>query len=98
MDDNMTKKKIKYLMILTSFLIYWFSEWEPGECRIGICGSEAACLFNSNGSKTHMCICPHDSSRPTKDLQCPNRNTGRSKSNFKCQIEWIWKLFSLILM
>uniref|UniRef100_A0A1B6CKF4 Protein kinase domain-containing protein n=1 Tax=Clastoptera arizonana TaxID=38151 RepID=A0A1B6CKF4_9HEMI len=44
-----------------------------GECKPLICGLEAACRpFKNN---TYICICPHDSSPPTKDLRCPNRLT-----------------------
>ena len=40
-----------------------------------ICGSEAACReFSDNTSK---CVCPHDLSPPTADLQCPNRLIGK---------------------
>lgn len=46
---------------------------QHGECKPGLCGLEAACRHFPNN--TYICICPHDSSPPTKDLRCPNRLT-----------------------
>ncbi|XP_014253444.1 NT-3 growth factor receptor-like [Cimex lectularius] len=42
-----------------------------GDCTAEICGMEAAC--KPLRKNFHTCICPHDSSIPTKDLKCPNR-------------------------
>lgn len=44
-----------------------------GGCRPGVCGDEAACHNLNPGYK---CVCPHDNSKPTHDLRCPNRLLG----------------------
>ncbi|RZF41051.1 hypothetical protein LSTR_LSTR002683 [Laodelphax striatellus] len=46
-------------------------DWEEGSCSQGICGLEAACIDLGKGS--HICVCPHDESSPTKDLRCPRK-------------------------
>ncbi|KAF4518029.1 hypothetical protein B566_EDAN009262, partial [Ephemera danica] len=46
-----------------------------GACRPGICSKETACR-NLLDVNRYECICPHDGSRPNKDMRCPVRKTG----------------------